>query len=160
MKALEPSPPNLAPSKPLPLVLYVEDEDANWEVAELRLRQTYRLKRAVNDREAVLFACMHAPELAAILMDIQLSGSQLDGIKLTKLFKGTLPPDGLPTYARNCPPIDVPILFVTAYQARFSRAELTAAGGVGVVYKPVDFVALKLTLAQISVRRAMQSLTR
>lgn len=37
-------------------------------------------------------------------MDIQLQGSILDGIKLTRLFRGTLPASEVPTFAATNSP--------------------------------------------------------
>ena len=123
---------------PRRLVLYVEDNDDNWAVAELRLASVYRLIRAANDREACALLTKHASELYIVLMDVELQGSKLDGIALTKLLRGTLPPEQIPDYARLVKPSNVPIVFVTAYHAAFG-ATLQAAGGNLVVPKPVEF---------------------
>ena len=115
-------------------LLYVEDNDANWEVAQLLLKGTYRLSRARNAKEAV--SHLETSGFDLILMDIELGGSDLDGIQLTQLFRGTLP--NPPSFASTLKPVDTPIVFVTAYTARYGDSELQAKGGDGVVHKPVD----------------------
>src|SRR5437879_271730 len=99
----------------LPTILYVEDEDENWTVAELRLRGRFHMVRAATDEEACQAVRDHGHSLHTVLMDIQLKGSQLDGIKLCRLFRGALEGADLPPYARGCPTITAPIIFVTAY---------------------------------------------
>ncbi|HKU44806.1 MAG TPA: hypothetical protein VJR89_41895 [Polyangiales bacterium] len=137
MKKLEE--PRRHPSiPPRHLVLYVEDNDDNWSVAELRLGSVYRLIRAANDREACALLTRHAEELYIVLMDIELQGSKLDGVALTKLLRGRLPEDRMPDYARSVPRSSVPVVFVTAYHAAFG-ATLQEAGGNLVVPKPVEF---------------------
>jgi CheY-like chemotaxis protein len=77
-------------------------------------------------------------------MDIQLKGSQLDGVKLCRLFRGTLQDPALPPYARECPTITAPIIFVTAYGQRYTEAELKGVGGHMLITKPVDFNRIPL----------------
>ena len=137
MKKLE-QPPRNDSVPPRRLVLYVEDNDDNWSVAEMRLSSVYRLLRAANDREACALLTKHAAELYIVLMDIELQGSRLDGVALTKLLRGLLPADQIPDYARDVRPSKVPVVFVTAYHAAFGNA-LTEAGGNLVVPKPVEF---------------------
>jgi CheY-like chemotaxis protein len=135
-------------------VLYVEDEPENRDVAELRLRRSYDLLLAATDEEACRIVKERGHELAAILMDIQLKGSVLDGIALVKLFRGTLPTAELPAFARDVPVLSAPILFVTAYGARYSEPELLAAGAQRLVTKPVNFSELTLALVDLHLRRA------
>jgi CheY-like chemotaxis protein len=88
-------------------------------------------------------------------MDIQLRGSSLDGIQLTKLFRGKLPMSELPPYALGCPVLPIPILFVTANGNQYSEETLMAAGGSFTITKPVDFLKLTLALASASVRQVL-----
>jgi len=143
-----------APERKRELVLYVEDEPENRDVAELRLRRSYDLLLAATDEEACRIIKERGAELSAILMDIQLKGSVLDGIALVKLFRGTLPTTELPAFARDVPVIATPILFVTAYGARYSEPELLAAGAQRRVTKPVNFSDLTLALVDLHLRRA------
>ncbi len=135
-------------SSPLKTVLYVEDEDDNWVVAELLLKKKFRLIRAANAREACR-AVEQTRDLYAILMDIQLSGSELDGIALTRLLRGSLSAGTAPADIAHCRSA-VPIIFVTAYGNRYSEAALKQAGGNLLMTKPVDFVKLSLALANLS----------
>jgi CheY-like chemotaxis protein len=131
------------------LILYVEDEDENWLVAELLLRRSYNLLRARDDREACALVTEKRGDIDAILMDIQLSGSLLDGLKLTRLLRGRLGASEMPSYAQVVRAINVPIIFVTAYGSRYSEADLVAAGGDAMLPKPVDFVQLNSTLSRL-----------
>ncbi len=131
------------------VVLYVEDADENWEVAHLRLSSHYRLVRAVDDRQACELVDLHRASLYAILMDIELKGSELGGVELTRLLRGDRKGFSLPPYAQSCAPVDIPILFVTAYSRVYTDDQLREAGGDKVIKKPVDFVELSLALASI-----------
>ena len=137
MKKLE-RPRSQPSGPPRRVVLYVEDNDDNWSVAELRLSSVYRLLRAANDREACALLTEHAAELYFVLMDVELQGSALDGIALTKLLRGRLPADQIPDYARRVQVSNIPVVFVTAYHAAFGPS-MQAAGGNLVVSKPVEF---------------------
>jgi CheY-like chemotaxis protein len=140
-------------------ILYVEDEDENWEVAMLRLSKTYELVRARDAHEACEAIRLHKDSFFAILMDIQLHGSELDGIALTKMFRGTLESAQRPRYAADIPTLSTPIVFMTAYGSRYSEAELIAAGGSFLVTKPVDFLKLTLGLANLSLQQVRSTLT-
>jgi CheY-like chemotaxis protein len=135
-----------------PLVLYVEDELANFQVAELRLGRTYQLLRAANSRDACRVVQVHRAELYAVLMDVQLVGSDLDGIELAKAMRGH-PGPRAPEYARSVA-IDVPIIFVTAHGAVLAPEVIAAAGGDSVLFKPVDFMRLMRALTECHLKRA------
>jgi CheY-like chemotaxis protein len=139
-------------------VLYVEDEEDNWIVTELQLRRRFHLTWARDDRAAFELLQQATRPLHAILMDIQLRGALMDGIQLTRALRGTAPAEELPEYARGMAPITAPIIFVTAYGARYSKEELLAAGGSGVIHKPVDFVALSLALTSDHLQRIQSTL--
>lgn len=142
---------------PTQLVLYVEDEPANWEVTELRLRKKFKLLWARTDQEACALVRQYGPGLHAILMDVQLQGSALDGLALTRLFRGK-PSGALPEFAQGLAAVACPIFFVTAYGNLHSPEEMDAAGGDAHVPKPVDFLKLTLLLARNSMKRAMDTL--
>lgn len=142
---------------PTQLVLYVEDEPANWEVTELRLRRKFKLLWARTDQEACALVRQYGPQLYAILMDVQLQGSALDGLALTRLFRGKAS-GPLPEFAQGLAPVTCPIFFVTAYGNLHSPQEMDAAGGDAHVPKPVDFLSLTLLLARNSMKRAMDTL--
>jgi CheY-like chemotaxis protein len=141
--------------KNLPRILYVEDNDENWDVIELRLSRSYSLLRAATDRAACEILAM-PDKLGAILMDIELAGSQLNGIQLTKLIRGTLPAGSRPDYALTTPILKVPVLFVTAYGTAYRRAELLAAGADDVLAKPVDFAQLTRALTNFHINRVLE----
>lgn len=155
MKKLEQSLSSQPAQKPqeLPWVVYVEDEEDNWIVTELQLRRRFHLSWAKDDREACELLRQPSRPLHAILMDIQLRGAGMDGIQLTRVLRGLAPAAELPEYARGLAPLSTPIIFVTAYKARYSEAELLAAGGSSVIHKPVDFVALSLALTSTHLQR-------
>ena len=141
------------PAVPRRLILYVEDDATNRRVAVARLDKTYDLVFAISDREACqALSNIHAvPSL--ILMDIELKGSRLNGIDLTKLVRGKLVGASLPDYAASVPTLTVPIIFVTAYGHLDRRSELFAAGADEVIQKPVDFVALHTAITRVYLRR-------
>ncbi len=155
MKRIDEAPPIAA--QPQQLVLYVEDEPSNWEVTELRLRRKFKLLWARTDQEACALVRQYGPQLYAVLMDVQLKGSALDGLALTSLFRGKdIGP--LPDYAADVPKVTCPIFFVTAYGNLHSPEQMKAAGGDAHVPKPVDFLKLTLLLAQNSMRQALETL--
>jgi CheY-like chemotaxis protein len=134
-------------------LLYVEDNDDNWEVVKLRLSRSYALVRASSDREACA-AFADAAKFSAVLMDIELAGSRLNGIQLTRLLRGTLPQSERPDYARQLPTSNVPVIFVTAYGSAYKEQDLLGAGADYVLSKPVDFTKLSLALTSLYLNRA------
>jgi len=143
------------PKKHLQQVLYVEDNDANWHVTELRLSRSYNLVRAKTDREACKILAQPT-KLYAILMDIELGGSRLNGIQLTKLIRGKLSNSELPDYAQNIPLLEVPVLFVTAYGDAYPRSDLLACGANDVLSKPVNFTQMNVALANLYINRVLE----
>jgi CheY-like chemotaxis protein len=142
--------PSSAPRRSL---LYVEDDPANRDVAQLRLQKGFDMVFAADDREACHLLREFGPTLHAVLMDIELQGSLLNGMELTQLIRGRLNTPRLPSYAADMPRIDVPVIFVTAYHDRYPRAELLLSGGDDVIYKPVDFVALHTAITRVILNR-------
>lgn len=137
------------------LVLYVEDDDDNWEIAELRLSKNFDLIRAVNDEQACRVLRDRRGEIDVVLMDIELRGSELNGVELTELLRGNelRNRSSLPAYARDLPPLSKPVVYVTAHGARYRGVELPLTGADKVISKPVDFIALSLTLFELSQER-------
>jgi CheY-like chemotaxis protein len=136
-----------------PPLLYVEDEQLNQDVARTRLSKKYDLLIAGTDREACRLVSEHATKISLILMDIELKGSILNGIDLTRLLRGKLDEGRRPSYAKDLPSIDAPILFVTAYGQRHSHAELLDAGGDAVLHKPIDFMQLQAAMTRMYLKR-------
>jgi CheY-like chemotaxis protein len=57
-------------------ILYVEDDDTNWHVANLALTKNFRLVRAQNAQEAMELLAKTPFDL--VLMDVELAGSDLN----------------------------------------------------------------------------------
>jgi len=127
-------------------VLYVEDEDINWEIAQHELEEEFKLSRAIDAREAFRLISRHPYD--AILIDIQLCGSDIDGIQIARLLKGRCL-DAPPAYATGVHAMSTPLIFVTGYTARYSREDLLRAGGEDVIAKPVDFARLSHLMTRI-----------
>ena len=89
-------------------------------------------------------------------MDIELRGSELNGVDLAKLIRGRSADfQQVPAYARELPTLpQTSIIFVTAYGAKYTDDQLLAAGGDKVIAKPVDFGALSVALTQLHLSRA------
>jgi CheY-like chemotaxis protein len=156
MKKVTPGMPGKGPNADVPpaqVLLYVEDDDMNWEVAQMRLAKRYRLHRARNGIEACKLVRELGASLSAVLMDIQLQGSDIDGTALTMLFKGKLPPSLIPPYAVGIDPISAPVVYLTANGVRFEQSELLRTGASFVVSKPVDFVSLAVGLNRLILER-------
>ncbi|MBN2525059.1 MAG: response regulator [Deltaproteobacteria bacterium] len=131
-------------------VLYVEDEDANWNVAELHLRDKYNIKRAKNATEA--FELLKKEKFNLILLDIQLAGSAFDGIQVCRILRRH-PDQRIPSMAKDLQCDKIPIVFVTAYSERYSKDYLTKeVGGDDVVTKPVDFTRLTLVSSRLIIK--------
>jgi CheY-like chemotaxis protein len=141
-------------SQPLDTLLYVEDDDENWDVAEYRLGRAYTMLRAVTSEQACNIVRTRGPSLCAILMDIELRGSDLNGIELTELFRGKKLSRALPAYALDLSPVTQPIIFVTAHGARYTDVQLMLFGADKVILKPVDFSALSLAISSLQLARA------
>jgi CheY-like chemotaxis protein len=136
------------------VLLYVEDDDDNWDVAVLRLSANYELLRARSAEEACEVLKERRNDIELILMDIELRGSDLNGVELTKLLRGEpLPDKPVPAYARGLPLISKPIVFVTAHGAKYTRVQLILAGAEQVIPKPVDFESLQHAVSEITQER-------
>jgi CheY-like chemotaxis protein len=141
------------PTQKLQKLLYVEDEEDNRQVTTLRLQGKYELLLAATDREACEVFKQNGAQLAAVLMDIQLKGSLLDGMQLTRLLRGRLDAANVPDFARGVPVLpDLPVIFVTAYGSKYSREDFEQAGGNELIAKPVDFVRLMSALTRYHLR--------
>ena len=125
-------------------LLYVEDDDLNWEIAELHLRTGYVLTRARNAAEALML--LEGRAFDAVLMDIQLGRSDLSGFETAQAIRATRTTQNLPLYARKSPHPDVPIIFVTDNHDSYIRLQVLENGGDDLVTKPVDFTQLALSL--------------
>jgi len=146
--------PTVGGGQPHDTLLYVEDDDENWDVAEYRLSKGYHMVRAATSEQACQQVRQRGRGIAVILMDIELRGSELNGIELTELFRGKRLTRPLPAYALDLPPVTQPIIFVTAHGARYTDVELMLFGADKVIAKPVDFTALNLAVSSLQLARA------
>jgi CheY-like chemotaxis protein len=138
------------------LILYVEDDDENWDVAEYRLAASYDMLRAANAKEACRIVSQRERDITLILMDIELRDSDLDGIELTALLRGKPLTRQPPPYAQGLPLVTKPIIFVTAHSVRYTDIELMLFGADKVIPKPVKFDTLTLALTSLQLSHALR----
>ena len=142
-----------------PLVVYVEDNPDTFRLAQLRLQARYEVIPAPNDRVAAELFVKHASTLHAVLMDVELQGSQLDGLALVRALRGSTPRSQLPPFAQAIPKLEhLPIIVMTAFATRYSEADVKAAGATHLLTKPIDFARLNLALAQANIQSVMARL--
>ena len=153
--AKKPQPPPRDLSKLIRL-LYVEDEDINWEVSALNLSSRYSLTRAKTAEEA--FSILRTDKFHAIMMDIQLANSALDGLAMTRILKGKESVVKIPPFAQGIQARDMPIIVVTAYSARYPRDEILSYGADELITKPINFTHLALSLSRCLTKQVTHSL--
>ncbi|MGV3624011.1 MAG: response regulator [Archangium sp.] len=142
-----------------PLVLYVEDDADTFRLAQLRLQQRYEVINASTDVEAVELLAKHGESLYAVLLDVELQGSQLDGLALVRAIRGMTPVQPLPAYAKRVPVLPhTPLIVMTAYVTKYSEADVKALGANHFLTKPIDFTRLSLALAQANIQSVMARL--
>ncbi|MBI5546815.1 MAG: response regulator transcription factor [Deltaproteobacteria bacterium] len=141
-----------------PIVLLVEDNPSIGILVSRRLEERYRVLVAANDRTACVHLRACGQKLHAVLMDLGLDGSTLDGRDLTLLIRGRLPAEKTPDYAEGIPPSSVPVFIVSATVDAITGDDLAAMGADGAMPKPIDFRFLSLCLAQASIVRAVSHL--
>ena len=142
-----------------PLVLYVEDDADTFKLAQLRLQNRYEVINAATDRQACEALIKHGDQLYAVLMDIELQGSLLDGLALVKAVRGITPRNALPAWAEGLPTLPhVPIIVMTAYVTRYTESDVKAVGATHFLSKPIDFMRLNLALAQANIQSVMARL--
>lgn len=130
------------------LVLYVDVDDQSFEETQGRLRRAYNLLRAQKDRDACELIRRNHRDLVAVLLDVDMPGSILDGILLTRILRGRVPPMAVPPFARNLPSLDIPIVLVTERPQSYAEDELRRYGGDRLMRKPVEIHKLTLTLTE------------
>ncbi|MEZ4338772.1 MAG: hypothetical protein R3B82_19310 [Sandaracinaceae bacterium] len=127
------------------LVLYVDVEDGSIADTTERLRRAYKVVGAQKDREACDLIREHHESLVAVLLDVDMPGSILDGILLTRILRGRVPAMGVPPFARNLPELDVPIVLVTSSES-YASDDMRRYGGDRLMQKPVEIHKLTLAL--------------
>ncbi len=141
------------------LVLYVDVDDASFAASSERLRRAYKLLRARQDREACELIRAHSRDVVAVLLDVDMPGSVLDGILLTRILRGRVPTQAVPPFARNLPELGVPIVLVTERAQSYSEHEMVNYGGDRLMRKPVEIHKLTLTLTEWHLQRATAATT-
>jgi CheY-like chemotaxis protein len=135
------------------LVLCVDVDDEGFANTCERLRRAYKLVRAQKDRDACALIREHHRELVAVLLDVDMPGSVLDGILLTRILRGRVPSAAVPPFARDLPSLDVPIVLVTERAREYSEQEMVRYGGDRLMRKPVEIHKLTLTLTEWHLQR-------
>lgn len=141
-----------------PLILYVEDDPDTLRLTQLRLQNRYEVIGATSDVEACAQLKQHGASLYALLMDIELQGSALDGLMLVKLVRGMPLGRAVPDYAKVPVLPHLPIMVMTAYVTRYSEADVKPLGATQFLTKPIDFTRLNLALAQANIQSVMARL--
>ncbi len=113
------------------IVLIADDSVTNLHVLNNILRPHYRVKATRSGVQAVAIAERDHPDV--VLLDIMMP--DLDGPEVCRRIKA------LPGLART------PVLFVTGSADAETAAACAAAGGAGVLRKPVDRDELLATVA-------------
>lgn len=151
--------PVVTAAPPKPLVLYVEDDPDTFRLAQLRLQQRYEVINAGTDEEAAELLSKHGESLYAVLLDVELQGSQLDGLAIVRAIRGMPPTKPPPAYAKKIPVLEhTPLIVMTAYVTRYSEADVKALGANHFLTKPIDFTRLSLALAQANIQSVMARL--
>ena len=106
-------------------ILIAEDDDSNYILLHVLLKQDYSLVRAHNGREAVLLFREGCPCL--ILMDIKMP--EMDGYEATIAIRHLSS--------------SIPIIAVTAYAFREDQERILSSGFSDYLSKPVNGQVLK-----------------
>jgi CheY-like chemotaxis protein len=123
-------------------------------VTQLSLRGKYQLTRARTSEEAFRLIADNTFDL--VLMDIQLKGSELNGIEACEILTGKRTVD-VPEYAKEVR-YEGPIVVVTAYAALHNKKDIQRSGARELVSKPVDFTHLLMVLSRIVVEGAVSQI--
>jgi DNA-binding response OmpR family regulator len=116
----------------MPTILVVDDDDAIRTLLKLRLSDTYRVVETGDPEQALALALEHKPE--AILLDLMMPG--FSGFELCQSFH-TL------SYTSR-----TPIFVITGEAGAKYKDHCQSLGARGYFHKPIDFAALKATLAE------------
>ena len=146
-----------APRAPLSRILYVEDDERNQMVVRLHLESHFHVVTATTDVEACAILAREGASLHAVLLDVELQGSMLDGVALATLIRGRLPEGAIPPFGREVRPLALPVIFITAHGARVTPEVLAASGADRVLAKPIDFARLRMALSTIRLDRSLWS---
>ena len=70
------------------MLLYIEHDEENWQLARARLLDRYDVVRASSAEQACELLCRRGRDFTAILMDVELEDSAVNGLDLTALLRG------------------------------------------------------------------------
>ena len=113
-----------------PKILYVEDDETNFDIARSILSQGFDVDWASSSDQAIDKLGSRSYDL--LLMDIELSGSAMSGLDLTQELRSG-------RFDRTEQRLsELPIIIVTAYTAAYSENELLSIGANAMLYKPIE----------------------
>lgn len=115
----------------LPKILVVDDDESVRKLLSMRLSDTYKVVETGDPEQAVALALEHKPD--AILMDLMMPG--FSGFELCQSLHSL-------SYTSR-----IPIFVVTGEAGAKYREHCASLGAKGYFQKPIDFAALKTTLA-------------
>jgi len=115
----------------MPKLLIVDDDESVRGLLRLRLSDTYQVVDTGDPEQALGLALEHKPD--AILLDLMMPG--FSGFELCQSFH-TL------SYTSR-----IPIFVITGEAGTKYKEHVESLGAKGYFHKPVDFAALKATLA-------------
>ncbi len=120
-----------------PVVMIAEDEDSNFYVMELLMRQmdVAEVIRAENGLEAVALT-EKRDDIGLILMDIKMP--EMDGVEATKLIKAKKP--------------DLPVIAITAFAMSGDEHRIKEAGCDDYMAKPISMKKLIEKLKQFGLK--------
>ncbi|HXX19140.1 MAG TPA: response regulator [Candidatus Acidoferrum sp.] len=115
----------------MPKVLVVDDDEAVRKMLRLRLSDAYEVVETGDPEQAVALALEHKPD--AILMDLLMPG--FSGFELCQSLHGL-------SYTSR-----IPVFVISGEAGAKYREHCAGLGAKGYFQKPIDFAALKATLA-------------
>ncbi len=110
-------------------ILYVEDDETNVDIAQSILSTTFSLTWAKSPKEARAHLKENSPAL--ILLDIEFSGQGESGLD----FLATLRSDQIES---SCSIRNLPVVILSAQDARYTEKELRAYGADDALFQPVE----------------------
>ena len=115
----------------MPKLLIVDDDESVRGLLRLRLSDTYQIVDTGDPEQALGLALEHKPD--AILLDLMMPG--FSGFELCQSFHSL-------SYTSR-----IPIFVITGEAGTKYKEHVESLGAKGYFHKPVDFAALKATLA-------------
>src|SRR5579862_6727177 len=116
----------------VPKLLVVDDDESIRGLLRTRLSDSYQIVETGDPEQALALALEHKPD--AILLDLMMPG--FSGFELCQSFHSL-------SYTSR-----IPIFVITGEAGAKYKEHCESLGAKGYFHKPVDFVALKATLAE------------